>query len=94
MSMTKADFFEMRKQLEECGHTLSLLIDLCTSDVELTQRSKAALVEYGQYSMKIFENADRMLRNHADSSSIDQTNSFTEFGTEGASDVAPSPPPK
>lgn len=89
MSLTKADFFEMREHLEECGDTLSLLIDLCTSDVQLTQRSKAALVEYGQYSMKIFENADRMLRKHADSSSIDQVNSFTESGTEGASDVAP-----
>lgn len=89
MPMTKADFFEMREQLEECGNTLSLLIDLCTSDVQLTQRSKSALVEYGQYSMKIFENADRMLRNHAESSSIYQTNSFIESGTEGASDVAP-----
>lgn len=83
MSLTKADFFEMREHLEECGDTLSLLIDLCTSDVQLTQRSKAAL------GMKIFENADRMLRKHADSSSIDQANSFTEYGTEGANDVAP-----
>ena len=55
---------ELREKFEECGHTLSLLIDLCTSDVQLTERSKLALSEYGRNRMDLFEVAEGMLRDY------------------------------
>lgn len=54
MFKSKKHTTEMREKFEECGHTLALLIDLCTSDVELTERSKLALTEYGKNRMEVF----------------------------------------
>lgn len=68
MSRNNEHSIHMRETFEECGHTLSLLIDLCTSDVQLTQRSKLALTAYGRDRMKSFENAEGMLRDYADTS--------------------------
>lgn len=64
MPRSKKTVFEMREHFEECGHFLSLLIDLCTSDVTLTQRSKLALTECSKSKMDIFEHAEGMLRDY------------------------------
>lgn len=53
---------EIREIIEECGHSLSLFIDLCTSDIQLNQRSKLALSEFGRNRMAVFENAESLLR--------------------------------
>jgi hypothetical protein len=58
---------EIREAFEEAGHSLSLFIDLCTSNVQLTQRSKLALSAYGKTCMKSFEDAESGLR------SLDET---------------------
>ncbi|KAB2518416.1 hypothetical protein BJN42_26570 [Pseudomonas koreensis] len=60
---------ELREKIEECGHSLSLFIDLCTSDVQLNQRSKLALSEYGRNRMEAFEDAENLLRRQAEASS-------------------------
>lgn len=52
---------EIREAFEEAGHALSLFVDLCTSDVQLTQRSKLALSDYGETCLKTFENAESLL---------------------------------
>lgn len=64
MCSTKKHAMEMRDQFEECGHSFALLVDLCTSDVQLTERSKLALTEYGKSSLNRFEHAEAMLRNY------------------------------
>lgn len=56
---------EIREKFEECGHSLSLFIDLCTADVQLNQRSKLALSEYGKSRMEAFEDAENLLRSQA-----------------------------
>ncbi|MFJ2486770.1 hypothetical protein [Pseudomonas sp. NPDC087639] len=53
---------ELREKIEECGHSLSLFIELCTADVQLNQRSKLALSEYGKNCMEAFEVAENLLR--------------------------------
>ena len=63
MFRSKEHTLEMREKFEECGHTLSLLIDLCTSDVKLTER-RLALTEYGKNRMEVFEDAEEMLRDY------------------------------
>lgn len=57
---------EVREKIEECGHSLSLFIDLCTSDVQLNQRSKLALSEYGRNRMEAFEDAENLLRSQTE----------------------------
>ncbi|PHH41935.1 hypothetical protein [Pseudomonas putida] len=53
---------EIREAFEEAGNALSLFIDLCTSDIQLTQRSILALSAYGRTCMNTFEDAERWLR--------------------------------
>jgi len=64
MFRSRLHIIEMREKFEECGHTLSLFIELCTSNVELTERSKLALTEYGKSRMEVFEDAEEMLRDY------------------------------
>lgn len=60
---------ELREKIEECGHSLSLFIDLCTIDVQLNQRSKLALMEYGKTCMETFEEAESLLNDQTEASS-------------------------
>ena len=53
---------EIREAFEEAGNALSLFIDLCTSDVQLTQRSILALSAYGRTCMNTYEEAESWLR--------------------------------
>jgi hypothetical protein len=55
------DVLEIREKFEECGHALSLFIDLSTSDIAFTERSKLALIEYGIQQMQVFETTERQL---------------------------------
>jgi hypothetical protein len=64
MCKSKIQAVEIRDEFQECGHSLSLLIDLCTSDVQLTERSKLALTQYGKHSLDRFEHAEAMLRDY------------------------------
>jgi hypothetical protein len=57
---------EIREAFEEAGHTLSLFIDLLTSDIQLTERSRLALASYGRASMEAFERAESQLHNRDD----------------------------
>lgn len=60
---------ELREKIEECGHSLSLFIDLCTIDVQLNQRSKLALMEYGITCMETFEEAESLLNDRTEAPS-------------------------
>ena len=64
MLRLKNQTIDIREKFEECGHTLSLFIDLCTSNIELTERSKLALTEYGKSRMEVFEDMEEMLRDY------------------------------
>lgn len=64
MCSSKNHAIEIRDELEECGHSLALLVDLCTSDVQLTERSKLALTQYGKNSLDRFAHAEAMLRDY------------------------------
>jgi len=64
MCRSKKHATEMRDEFEECGHSLALLIDLFTSDVQLTERGRLALSAYGKESMDRFEHAEELLRNY------------------------------
>lgn len=56
----------MRDEFEECGHSFALLIALLTADLQLTQRAKHALFEYGVAQLNRFEQAEEMLRDYVE----------------------------
>lgn len=57
---------KMRDQFEECGDSFALLIALLTTDLQLTQRARLALIDYGAAQLKYFEQAETMLRNYVE----------------------------
>ncbi|CAI8701609.1 hypothetical protein F638_1020 [Pseudomonas sp. LAIL14HWK12:I2] len=59
---TPKNAMEVREKFEECGHSFSLFVELCTSDITLNKRSKLALFEYGKSRMQAYENAESLLR--------------------------------
>ncbi|MBP4002459.1 hypothetical protein [Pseudomonas koreensis] len=61
MSKTKSQTIEIREKCEESRHTLSLFIDICTSNIELCESSKLALSEYGKNKLEELERVEAML---------------------------------
>jgi hypothetical protein len=57
---------KMRDQFEECGDSFALLVALLTTDLQLTQRARLALIDYGVARLKCFEQAEAMLRNYVE----------------------------
>lgn len=57
---------KMRDQFEECGDSLALLVALLTTDLQLTQRARLALIDYGVARLKCFEQAEAMLRSYVE----------------------------
>lgn len=54
----------VREEFEECGHSFALLVALLTTDLDLPQRAKLALLEYGMAQLNRFEQAEEMLRDY------------------------------
>lgn len=57
---------KMRDQFEECGDSFALLVALLTTDLQLTQRARLALIDYGVAQLNGFEQAEAMLRNYVE----------------------------
>ncbi|WP_338573771.1 hypothetical protein V6L78_01900 [Pseudomonas canadensis] len=57
---------KMRDQFEECGDSFALLVALLTTDLQLTQRARLALIDYGVAQLNGFEKAEEMLRNYVE----------------------------
>lgn len=57
---------KMRDQFEECGDSFALLVALLTTDLQLPQRARLALIDYGVAQLNGFEQAEGMLRNYVE----------------------------
>ena len=55
---------KMRDQFEQFGDSFALLVDLLTTDLQLTQRARLALIDYGVAQLNGFEQAEEMLRTY------------------------------
>ena len=56
----------VREEFEECGHSFALFVALLTTDLDLPQRAKLALLEYGMTQLNRFEQAEEMLCNYVE----------------------------
>lgn len=57
---------KMRDQFEECGDSFALLVALLTTDLQLPQRAKLALIDYGVAQLNGVEQAEEILRNYVE----------------------------
>lgn len=57
---------KLREEFEECGHSFALLVYLLGGDLQLPQRAKLALFEYGVAQLDRFEQAEARLRDYVE----------------------------
>ncbi|WP_124425196.1 hypothetical protein [Pseudomonas orientalis] len=56
----------LRDEFEECGHSFALLVYLLGGDLQLPQRARLALLEYGVAQLDRFERAEARLRDYVE----------------------------
>lgn len=66
MLNSKVCTLKLREEFEECGHSFALLVGLLSSDLQLTQRAKFGLLEYGIAQLERFEKAEAGLRSYVE----------------------------
>jgi hypothetical protein len=57
-------FTELRSEVEECGNTLALFVDIFTSELSLSDRGRLALSEYGRNSQARYEGIEAVLKTY------------------------------
>lgn len=57
-------FTELRGEVEECGNTFALFVDISTSGLNLSERGRLALTEYGRNSQARYDNIEAQLRTY------------------------------
>ena len=57
---------KIREEFEECGNSFALVIELLTAELQLTNRAKLALIEYGHAQLDRFEKVESTLRDYVE----------------------------
>uniref|UniRef100_A0A6H1ZGA8 Uncharacterized protein n=1 Tax=viral metagenome TaxID=1070528 RepID=A0A6H1ZGA8_9ZZZZ len=66
MQNKKEILSDLREEFEECGHSLSLVVDIATSDIKLSDGGKVGLVELGLTSVRRFKAAVAKLSDYTE----------------------------
>ncbi|GEM_PF-1385230 len=68
MQSKKESLLELREELQECGYSLSLVVDISTSDIELSERGRLGFVEFGMASVRRLHAAVEKLGDYTEGS--------------------------
>lgn len=66
MKKSKVCALKIRDEFEECGNSFALVIELLTAELQLTNRAKLALIEYGLIQLDRFEKVEASLRDYVE----------------------------
>ncbi len=66
MKISKACALTIRDEFEECGSSFELVIELLTAELQLTNRAKLALIEYGSVQLDQFEKVEASLNDYVE----------------------------
>lgn len=66
MKNSKPCALKIREEFEECGNSFALVIELLTAELQLTNRAKLALIEYGLIHLSRFEKVESTLRDYVE----------------------------
>lgn len=66
MQNKKEILLDLREEFEECEHSLSLVVDIATSDIKLSDGGKVGLVELGLTSVRRFKAAVAKLSDYTE----------------------------
>lgn len=66
MKNSKPCALKIREEFEECGNSFALVIELLTAELQLTNRAKLALIEYGLMQLSRFEKVESTLRDYVE----------------------------
>lgn len=68
MQSNKNSLLELREELQECGFSLSLVVDISTSDIQLSEGGRLGFVELGIASVRRLHAAVEKLSDYTDGS--------------------------
>ncbi|UNG19264.1 hypothetical protein [Stutzerimonas zhaodongensis] len=66
MQSKKKSLLDLREELQECEYSLSLVVDISTSDIELSEGGRLGFVEFGMASVRRLHAAVEKLGDYAE----------------------------